>query len=371
MKTQPYFTTKKTWILTFVLLTILGFFDSLSVSAQIDRDEKTQKITGKGFEQVYNSLKGEKEDSLPYQVFLEINIFEVILSNSKDIGFVYDLIGELGDIRGVNLAGDPNIESDLSVLGSGNRNELLPSGANVNYTVFDDEGGELQALIQALAEDQILKVHANPILLTVDGVPARLETGDDIPFLYRASLGNVETVASKFTHTGVTLDITPYVRFHDTDFQHKNPLIYTEVTTNLATVSRYREEEGFAQPIIDTRDFTTSVWLKAGYRILIGSLFKDTKQNRTRGIPIIKDIPLLGRLFKSTSASSGISQLFIMIRPALFDIWGEESLEQSVSEQEQEFENLRNLLDKRAREIETEISPFEQFRDLFDRATPE
>jgi len=217
-----------------------------------------------------------------------------------------------------------------------------------------------------------VNVHANPILLTVEGIPARLEAGDDIPFLSRGSLNNIETVASNFQHTGVRLDITPYVRFLETDPEHKNPYVFARISTNLSTVTRYREEEGFAQPIIDTRQYTTSVWLKADSRILIGSIFRDTNTKKTRGIPIMKDIPLLGRFFRSSSNATGVSQLFVVIRPKILDIWGSQRIEESVSQQEQEFKNLRNLLDKRAREVEPSSGPFEQLRELFiERSSPE
>ncbi len=341
---------------------------------KLQRDDKTGDLAKAELDKLYNYLKQQQKQkrSLPLQVFLEVNVFEVLIKNKDDIGFVYNLFGEMGAVQGSNMAGDPVIESNMGVLGSGNRNLLLPTGANINATFLRQDDGYVHAVFQALAEDQIVKIHANPILITVEGVSARLVTGDVIPFLARASLGNVETVVSDFRTTGVTLEITPYIGYLPMDAQQKNPYILTEVKTDLSTVTRFREEEGFAQPIVDTRQFTTSVWLRDGARILIGGLFRDANTKRSTGIPILKDIPLLGRLFRSSSNVSSVSQLYIMIRPSILDIWEGDSYEESLSMQERDYKQLRERLDKRAQEIEIGTSPMEQFRSLFlDRSTPE
>lgn len=321
------------------------------------------------FNQIHQDLQARGDDSMPLQVFLEINIFEVLVNDTYDIGFIYDILGEVSSFRGTNLAGDPTIESDLSVLGLANRNELLPAGANIVASILEDEDNEVQVVIQALAEDRILKVHANPTLLTVEGVPVRLESGEQIPYLARRNVGDVETVESKFSTTGVTLEITPYVSYLPTDVQRRNPFIYADIYAELSSVSRFREEQGFVQPIIDSRQTRTPVWVKEKSRILIGGLFRDRLEKRERGIPILKDIPLLGRIFRSTSNRNRISHLFVMIRPTLLDLWGgmqdESPLEQARS--------LRRLLDRRVREeVNSQQDPLlDQFRELFERSSPE
>ncbi len=358
----------------FLLYGCVMTFAGQSPFPSYQRDPKTGDLKDGELTKLHDALKKQFQEkkSLPVQVFLEVNVFEVLIKNQDDIGFIYNLFGEIGHIQGNNLAGDPVIESNMGVLGSGNRNQLLPTGANINATFLREDDGYVHAVFQALAEDQIVKVHSNPILITVEGVSARLVTGDIIPFLARASLGNVETVVSDFRSTGVTLEITPYVGFLPTDVNHNNPYIMTEIDADLSTVSRFREEEGFAQPIVDTRQFNTSVWLKDGNRILIGGIFRDSNSKRSRGIPLLKDIPLLGRIFRSSSNISTISQLYIMIRPSILDIWGDQSFEESLSQQEQDYRRLRETLDQRAQEIEIDASPLEQFRELFlDRSTPE
>lgn len=305
----------------------------------------------------------------PLQVFLEVNIFEVLLENSTDIGFVYDLLGEVGDFRGTNLAGDPTVESDLSVLQSQNRNLLLPSGANVVGRIFEGDEGEVLATIQALAEDQLVRVHANPILLTLSGHTATLQAGDDIPFLNRINIGDVITVETKFKETGVTLQITPWVVFSEIDVEKKDPFIYLNVDAQLNSVTRFREEEGFLQPITDTRQYKSSLWLKSDERVLIGSVFKDSKFDNIRGIPLLMDIPILGRFFRGTTENSTITQLFIMIRPGVFDVWADDS---SLMPLEQQSKMIRDFLKSKTLDIEQRPDPIGELRDLFlDDAAPE
>ena len=191
-----------------------------------------------------NAYSAGIENKLPMQVFLEVNIFEVMLRNSDEIGFLYDVLGQVGEFRGTNLGGDQTIESNLSVLGAGARKALLPSGANIAAAIFEGNNGEVQMLFQALAEDRIVRVHANPIILTVEGIPARIKAGDEIPYLARVSIGGyIQTVVSNSQQTGVELTITPTVSYMDMDAEKKNPYITADIFANLSSVTRYRQEE--------------------------------------------------------------------------------------------------------------------------------
>lgn len=320
------------------------------------------KDLGVDFGALHQSLKERDDNSLPKQIFLEVNIFEVLVNDTYDIGFVYDVLGEVAEIRGSDPLGNNVIESDLSVLGTSNRDAQLPAGANLGFSVMDGDEGEIRGTIQALAEDQILKVHANPTLLTINSVPVRLESGEEIPYLARKVVGDSETVASAFSNTGIMLTITPEIKFLTTDLMKKNPFIQTTIHAQFSTVSRFREEQGFVQPIIDTRETKTTVELKEKSRVLIGSLFRDRLENRERGIPIIKDIPLLGRLFRSTSNESRISHLFVMIRPVILDIWGD-SIDDSTIDRSRSF---LDLIDERTEEFGTRNDPIlQQFNDIF------
>ena len=360
---------RRTWAGRLALWLILAVWGWTAnpAGAQYQVDEEGN-LAPAVFDKIHDDLKKKPEGSLPLEVFLEVNIFEVLVNDTYDIGFIYDILGEVSEFRGTNLAGDPTTESDLSVLGAANRNQLLPPGANIVSTVLDDDQGQVQVVIQALAEDQILKVHANPTLLTVDGVPVSLESGEDIPYLARKNVGNVETVESKFTTTGVTLRVTPHVAYLPTDVQHLTPFVHVDINASLSSVSRFREEQGFVQPIVDTRQTSTSVWLKEKSRILIGGLFRDRLEKTERGIPLLKDIPILGRLFRSTSNNNRISHLFVMIRPSILDLWGGE-IDESVFEQ---AKSLRELLNRRVENVGTDSDPLlDQFRNLFERTTPE
>ncbi len=308
----------------------------------------------------------------PYQVMVEIIIFEVFMRNEDKIGFVYNILGEVGEFRGNNLNGLASTESDLSVLGSGGRDLLLPSGLNIVSNIFEsNDEDRVEAVIQALAEDQTVQVYSNPRLLTLDGVPARLETGEEIPFLERKNLGTSETFSTNFRKSGVTMQITPFVRFTETDIQRKKPYIIVDLDVSLSSISRYREEEGFTQPIVDDRNLTNRVTLKAGQRIIVASLYRDTQENTMRGIPILKDLPVLGRLFKGTTNMNQISQLFIMVKPDLFDYSGELLQKTGVLNPEQESKGFRKILEKRTQALDGRSGPFEEFRSLFlDRNTP-
>jgi general secretion pathway protein D len=248
---------------------------------------------------------------------------------------------------------------------------LLPAGANIAAAVFEGDEGEIQLIFQALAEDQVVRIHSNPIILTVEGHPAQLKAGDDVPFLSRAVLGNTETFVSESAQTGVNLLITPTVSYMDMDVEQEKPYITIRLDAELSSVTRFREEEGFTQPIIDNRQYKTVVCLREDERILIGGLFRDSQVKTTRGIPILRDIPVLGRLFRSSSDKRTISQLFVMIRPMLLDIWTEGGADQRFMDGDV-FRDTREMLERGAEEMDHDPSPFEEFRELFiDHGTPD
>lgn len=321
-------------------------------------------------ESAKSSLDGKSKP--PYLIMLQINMFEVILKNVDKIGFIYDILGEVGNFRGTNLAGDPTVESNLGVLGSGNRNEMLPSGLNIVANIFEGDEGEVRAVLQALSEDQLISIHSNPILLTLDQQPAYMETGEDVPYLERKNLGNVETFTTSYVQTGLNLVVKPTVGFSDSDIQHTKPFVHLDIDASLSTVSGFKEEEGFTQPILETREYKTNVWLRPGERIIIGSLYRDSQTNISRGIPILQDVPLLGRLFRGTSDESNVSQLYVMVRPVLLDIWGNLIGAEAAINPEEDSRELRKKLEDRTREIKGQMNPYEDFRELFiDRSSPQ
>ena len=350
-------------------LLLLSSGVSLAQNPPITRDDKGN-LTNDQLNQIVEQKKTVKDG--PYQVLLQVIIFEVFLRNEDKIGFIYDILGEVGEFRGTNLAGDPVIESDLGVLGSGNRNEQLPAGANIVTNIFEGDEGRVEAVFQALAEDQKVTVHANPNLLTLEGIPARLENVEDVPFLERQVVGESETFTTEFRNTGVSLEMTPTVEFGEMDVLRQKPFIWLDITANLASVSRYREEEGFTQPILDSRNYHSRLCVRADQRIIIGSHYRDQQTNQMRGIPILKDIPVMGRLFKGTSDGNRISQLYVIIKPTLLDLYGQPVGGEAVEDPELDAKKIRELLDERSKEINNKTSPFENFRELFiDRASPQ
>ena len=172
----------------FALILSATAYSAENSALKIDRG-KDYALPGDALGKIIGHYEAQPEG--PYQVMIEVIIFEVFLRNSDSIGFVYDILGQVGEFWGTNLAGDPTVESDLGVLGSGSRNELLPAGANIVSNIFEsNDENRVAAVFQALAEDQVVQVYSNPRLLTIDGIAARLETGEEI-----SVFGNEKTLA--------------------------------------------------------------------------------------------------------------------------------------------------------------------------------
>jgi type II secretory pathway component GspD/PulD (secretin) len=84
----------------------------------------------------------------------------------------------------------------------------------------------------------------------------------------------------------------------------------------------------------------------------------------------LRDILLLGRLFRNTQTDSQVAQLYIIIRPVILDIWGEDIMSQE-QDFRRGFQQLQKNLDKKTEDAELEVDPFTEFRELIiDRASP-
>ncbi len=359
---------RRRWVWFSGLLSLVGLVFAQTVSSQtFTRDPKTHAVK---IGEIQKHLDAKK--SFPYQVFIEVTIVEVFIRSEDKIGFIYDILGEVGEIRGNNLAGDPVVESNLGVLGRSNRNALMPSGANIVSNIFEGDDGMVRATLQALAEEKVVKVLANPNILTVDGVTARYETGEDVPYLERKVAGNNEVFSSKFAHSGVTLEITPQVLFFDSDIMRENPHVRANVYVQMSSISRFREEEGFTQPIVDERVYQGEPELKAGARVIVSSLYRDAQDNTVRGVPILKDIPLLGRLFRSTSNTSRISQLYVIIKPTIYDPFNQDISGGGLPNPNEESKRVREALDEYTEKIEGQTNILDEFREIFfEREAPQ
>ena len=170
---------------------------------------------------------------------------------------------------------------------------------------FNSEKYRATAFLEALAQNGLAVVHARPNLTAVSGQSAEFNSGLEIPVPTATERG---LLATQYLETGVNLSFTPVVLDNNQISLTVQPRI-REVTTGGATIG------GTLVPNINQRSASTTVELGDGQSIAIAGLYRRSTTSTSTGIPLLKDIPVWGALFRSTRETDRSVELIIIVTP--------------------------------------------------------
>jgi pilus assembly protein CpaC len=163
-----------------------------------------------------------------------------------------------------------------------------------------------------LKEEGLLKVLAEPTLITLSGKAANFLAGGEFPVpVPQSSAAGGTTITIEYKPFGVGLNFTPTVLSN----KKINMLVAPEVSeldfSNALTTS------GFVVPAITTRRVSTVIELADGQSFAIAGLLKDDVREIVSKFPLLGSIPVLGALFRSTSFRKNETELIVIVTPHL------------------------------------------------------
>jgi pilus assembly protein CpaC len=158
--------------------------------------------------------------------------------------------------------------------------------------------------VDALQQENLVKVLAKPTLVALNGQEAAFLAGGEFPIPVPQAFGLVTIQFKKF---GVGLVFTPNVM----DKQHISLSVAPEVSE--LDFQNALRTQGFIVPAITTRRATTTVELADGQSFAIGGLLRDNVKESINKYPGLGDIPILGALFRSTSFQKNETELLIIV----------------------------------------------------------
>ena len=161
--------------------------------------------------------------------------------------------------------------------------------------------------LEALAENGLAVVHARPNITAVSGQPAEFFSGLEIPVPTITDRG---TIGTEYRQTGVSLNFTPTVLDSDQISLTVQPRI-REVAAGGATIA------GTIVPNINERSASTTVELGNGQSIAIAGLYRRSTTSSEAGVPLLKDIPLWGALFRNAIEREQSVELVIVVTPRI------------------------------------------------------
>jgi type IV pilus assembly protein PilQ len=162
--------------------------------------------------------------------------------------------------------------------------------------------GDVNAIMQALEKDEKANIISNPRISTADNQEARIMVGKEIPLIVSDEAGNPITELKKI---GVILRVTPHVNADGT--------ITMDLHPELSDLAQQATVQGGV--IITLQEADTRVVVRDGETAVIGGLISDVESSLRSGVPVLKDVPLLGPLFRYESKTRSKRELVIFVTP--------------------------------------------------------
>ena len=170
---------------------------------------------------------------------------------------------------------------------------------------------DLAATIQALQQQNILQILAEPNLITASGKEASFLAGGEFPYpvLQGTSVGGSLGITIQFKEFGIRLNFTPTMLADGTIHLKVNPEVSSLDFTNAINIS------GFTIPALSTRRAESELDLKDGQTFAMAGLINNQVTKEFSKIPGLGDIPLLGKLFQSESLNRSHNELMLLVTP--------------------------------------------------------
>ena len=239
---------------------------------------------------------------------------ETIFSGSDDgtkipIGITRFPDGNSPDL--LAITGNSLEGGDDATLSAIATNSLLNTqGLVAGFGSLDSDGDSFVGIINAIAEDQNSNILSTPSIIAMDNEPASLVIGQEIPITTGESLGANNANPFRTTarqEVGVKLSITPQI--------NEGNSVILEIKQEVSGVAGALT--GGSDVITNKRTIETTVLVDNNQIIVLGGLIDDDIQETINRVPVLGNIPIVGRLFRSSSKSVIRRNLTVFLRPKI------------------------------------------------------
>jgi MSHA biogenesis protein MshL len=251
----------------------------------------------------------ELDDTVLRQVDLEAKLYDVTLGDQFQFGIDWEQVAKAYG-GGFRLIGTPTVVQPVGGV-SLRENAFTMLFSNKNTRV----------IVTALEEQGKVQVISQPRLRTLNNQTALIKVGTDTPFFSQntffvagtavgtttpitedtyqvVTVGTILSITPQISTNGwITLDVSPVI----------TSLVATEVSPNRTTTA----------PVLDIKQASSLVRLRDGETIVMGGLIQNSTAKTIRKIPLIGDIPLLGKLFQGNFTANQKKELVIFLTPTI------------------------------------------------------
>ena len=234
-------------------------------------------------------------DTRPTQVLFEVTIAEIALGRGFEFGVDWAAVNRGGDVQA--QFGNPEIPD------TGSTSALL--------RMVRLDGTGVRALLRTIASTSDVQVLSTPEILAANNREASILVGSKVPFISSTRLGNDISIdrAVQYQDVGTKLSIIPTI--------NDDGYISVQLLQEVSSLTPQTVAAALSAPVISTREAATRAVLRDGQTAVIAGLIGETRTVQEQGLPLLKDIPWLGALFKRQSTTRQRTELAIFVTPHL------------------------------------------------------
>ena len=235
----------------------------------------------------------EALDTRPPQVLFEVLVAEISLGHGQQFGVDWSAVSGTGSVRfGTPLAPD----------------SLTPSD-NFVYRVISLDRNRIRAMLTAIATKSDVRILSTPEILATNNREAHILVGSKVPFVASTRLGNDIAIdrTVQFQNVGTNLTIIPTINQDD--------YVSVQILQEVSTLTTQTIQSALNAPVISTREASTRATIRNGQTVVIAGLIGSTDEYTDSGVPFLKDIPILGFLFRRQDHTRNRTELAIFVTP--------------------------------------------------------
>ena len=308
----------------------INYADAAEISEVLQGDGDENLLTDRGSVQVVsrtNSLLIKDTQNKLDEIRALIEQIDIPVRQVMIEARIVTLSSDFSKELGVNWSGSKQFNSDGRAIGiggkgfsSGRNEDGTPSlsgssgmftdlgvasktGASAINIGFATNGTILNLELSALLSDGGGEVISQPKVITADKTKAVIKSGKEIPYQEKTSSGATST---SFKDAVLGLEVTPQIT------PDGRVIMDIKINNDESTAT-----DATSIPIITTNEIATQVLVEDGETIVLGGVFKQIKKSNTLKVPLLGDIPLLGKLFRQETKSDNKEELLVFITPRI------------------------------------------------------
>lgn len=250
------------------------------------------------------------------QVYIEATILDISVDKGRNLGLSFHMgrgNGEVGGVVAGNEKGLNTLAIDAASLATAaSGGGLLAGILGKSLSVAGFTLPSFGVILQALEHSKDVSVISKPHLLTMDNTKATLSVGQSIPYAAQSlgsAVGGASSLITSYQRFDVALkiDLTPHLNDSDS--------VRLELDAEISDVPDGQAAGQQGGPTTNKRTLKTSIVVSDGETVVLGGLQKESQSQTTDKIPVLGDIPVLGKLFQTRGKQRTKQDLLIVLTP--------------------------------------------------------